>query len=1120
MEPNFANVTSSFSNSSDISAPGTASKPSASPSHVTKRSSRNSSISSSADDSPQVDGNSKKKIPLELTAYGTTPSGKPRLFVCQICTRAFARLEHLRRHERSHTKEKPFTCGVCQRKFSRRDLLLRHAQKLHAGCADAITRLRRKSVKKAGDIDGPTSPTKSDSMPTPDKLDKSSDDHGDHDINFNLNLFGSDPIHSQLQQMQQMTHSHSRSQSLSSAPNTSSSKIVSPPGQNHVFKKSRKNSDLSKHLFFRGRGASFSAQSGQNYAANVPEFNELYTGAENVEFSTPQLAPSQNYDESSWLNSLSSIPGMNSSELKDKKFDLNNMHYMMPTVTMQNDFGKHGISNGNLESGNSTRNGDDDDKEIYGYSFYDIPESMMTTNFNSEFKLNTMLTPIKQEFEEDHLNSSSNSNSNSNPNSRSHSQMAFHGHSQRQPNSGKQNSKPPSVDQFDLNFIHDIGDLTNEIDVSSKFMPNGYSFYGDNPSITSSNIDSPSYNSPNNYLNQSQLLNIENTTNFNNLKLTSYAKNRMYTANLRNMINKSLSKYPINGISNPIIPSNEKLEFYLEFFINTFLLHFPFIHPSKLNEYEIMMMTSNEDYSNESSRACLPLLTATIGALLSNSKSDSEHLYEASRRTIHIYLETRKTKQETKNNNPLWLIQSLTLSVIYGLFSDNENNVFIVIRQLNALNSLVKTSIKENVNKKHKVYFSINPQEEENLNVSKSGKSDSLFDNSVMNEELLFNNGISLQSQSRIIFMIYRLTNFLLIYYNIPLTLSINDLNNTELPNKLDEACWNCKNYQHFKETGHLNLAIDSEEKQPVLYFKDLLLKISKNSNLLNFSNNKNLSIMNDLSNYGFVTLVHGIFEINQFNSNLNTVNILNNLTVFLKDSPCSPQIQDYSVLTNFIKISSILDFKLLKQQSWLKNHNELIKQFENLLNSVKLNEFSKVDKILDYSLVSLKFLLTKCEKSITSPNKAKDRDFMDEDLDETSFENLLGVHFTDEVMVNDMNLILAQSIFHLCSLSAVLLLKYLKYPLSNYKLVLTSKFKEMLELLQHLQKGFGLTTVYHLDLQEDLSYSSILYILNMGEILLLKIHTQKLNFAIFEKLSANLAQIRKFLISYENKHK
>lgn len=57
---------------------------------------------------------------------------KPRPFTCATCTRSFARLEHLKRHERSHTKEKPFQCPVCERCFARRDLLLRHKQKLHA----------------------------------------------------------------------------------------------------------------------------------------------------------------------------------------------------------------------------------------------------------------------------------------------------------------------------------------------------------------------------------------------------------------------------------------------------------------------------------------------------------------------------------------------------------------------------------------------------------------------------------------------------------------------------------------------------------------------------------------------------------------------------------------------------------------------------------------------------------------------------------------------------------------------------------------------------------------------------------------------------------------------------
>lgn len=56
---------------------------------------------------------------------------KPRPHLCTTCQRSFARLEHLKRHERSHTKEKPFECPECARCFARRDLLLRHQQKLH-----------------------------------------------------------------------------------------------------------------------------------------------------------------------------------------------------------------------------------------------------------------------------------------------------------------------------------------------------------------------------------------------------------------------------------------------------------------------------------------------------------------------------------------------------------------------------------------------------------------------------------------------------------------------------------------------------------------------------------------------------------------------------------------------------------------------------------------------------------------------------------------------------------------------------------------------------------------------------------------------------------------------------
>ncbi|KAJ5773894.1 hypothetical protein N7457_008790 [Penicillium paradoxum] len=56
-------------------------------------------------------------------------SSKP--YQCQRCSRAFARLEHLQRHDRSHTKEKPFVCTQCPKAFTRKDLLARHERLSH-----------------------------------------------------------------------------------------------------------------------------------------------------------------------------------------------------------------------------------------------------------------------------------------------------------------------------------------------------------------------------------------------------------------------------------------------------------------------------------------------------------------------------------------------------------------------------------------------------------------------------------------------------------------------------------------------------------------------------------------------------------------------------------------------------------------------------------------------------------------------------------------------------------------------------------------------------------------------------------------------------------------------------
>ena len=624
---------------------------------------------------------------------------KPRPHICTTCTRGFARLEHLKRHERSHTNEKPFQCAACGRCFARRDLVLRHQQKLHSGMSTNST---LKDARK-GDTDNIITNygNKEVSLPMKRGSDDVSDARNGHkvaDKGESSDKFGEEP-HNHLKPRASSAFSDN-SQRYARRRTIDDFDATSSLFQHSSTRMSVSSSNGGAHLepsHKRQRHNSFSATSPHSYQKTVdlqlahPGQHELPEAPHQVGFATPQLTAQE-------LTSKALMSGIDLQAL-GLQYDIDD--FSLDFKKEQNEDQSSDYFSINAKSDQPNHQGTKPCTPFQfsltpGGSLMDVPilneylhtgsgggGAGFTMRTSNNINLNMFAhksngpSPQLSNVEATSVGASGNEGSSV-------------GHPTDTTSTSIHDDKMSPEDwlgefintPFDQNFstnmktFNSIGFVPSISPPSTHGSEHNISHHGSPMSHGSQPPVEKKVRKTNSHLFTSDISQMFRTRqvdlfkkvieNNEEIKQTSLP---LFTAELRQQIMAD------NKLTESQFPSLDDLNQYTTQYRNEFDKYFPFIHLGSLHP-------SMENYP-------LILSIASIGALYSFHSGHALLLFNVARYRVHSHLEHQKSFNNN-SNIPVWLYQSMVLLIFIGIFNNDLNVTKTMTIFLNSLIELVK----------------------------------------------------------------------------------------------------------------------------------------------------------------------------------------------------------------------------------------------------------------------------------------------------------------------------------------------------------------------------------------------------------------------------------------------